>query len=68
MEVEHGTQFNMQVDLQSYCENDVSVLRIGCTRFRRLLLDIGNTDPFKESVTIASCAQLIFRKLFLKPY
>ena len=67
-EVERGTQFNMQEDLRSYCENDVSVLRVGCIRFRRLLIDIGNTDPFKESVTIASCAQLIFRKLFLKPY
>jgi hypothetical protein len=67
-EVERGTQFNMHVDLRSYCENDVTVLRIGCSRFRRLLLDIGNTDPFKESVTIASCAQLIFRKLFLRPY
>jgi hypothetical protein len=67
-EVERGTQFNMQTDLLSYCENDVTVLRIGCSRFRRLLIDIGNTDPFKESVTIASCAQLIFRKLFLRPY
>jgi hypothetical protein len=66
-EIASGTQFNMQRDLQSYCENDVVVLRMGCTRFRRLLLGIAGTDPFKESVTIASCAQLIYRKLFLRP-
>ena len=35
------------------------MLRRQCTRVR---------NTFKESVTIASCAQLIFRKLFLKPY
>ncbi len=65
-EVSNGAEFRMQRDLLAYCENDVAVLRVGCTRFRKLLFKIAGTDPFKESVTIASCAQLIYRKLFLR--
>lgn len=65
-ELEKNEPFDMQRDLRSYCENDVTVLRIGCSKFRRLLLDIAGTDPFKETITIASCAQLIYRKLFLR--
>lgn len=65
-EVANGTVFNMRRDIWSYCDNDVAVLRIGCTMFRQLLLEIAKTDPFREAITIASAAQLIFRKLFLQ--
>lgn len=66
-ELAKGTVFNMREDILSYCDNDVAVLRIGCAQFRRLLLKIAKTDPFREAITIASTAQLIFRKMFLKP-
>jgi hypothetical protein len=52
--------------LESYCQDDVTVLRRACQVFRREFLAIGNIEIFLESVTIASACNRVLRKLFLK--
>ena len=53
--------------LETYCQDDVAVLRQVCRVFRREFLQVGNIDVFHESVTIASACNKLLRKLFLKP-
>ena len=57
---------NRQV-LESYCQDDVAVLRQACQIFRRELMTVGHIDVFLESITIASACNKVFRKRFLKP-
>ena len=52
--------------LESYCQDDVNVLREACRVLRREFLQIVNIDVFLESVTIASACNKM-RKRFLKP-
>jgi hypothetical protein len=40
--------------LESYCQDDVTVLRQSCQIFRRNFLDTGNIEVFLEAITIAS--------------
>ena len=52
--------------LESYCQDEVTVLRQACRVFRREFLQIGNIEVILESLTIASgCNKL--RRRFLKP-
>ena len=53
--------------LESYCQDDVNVLRESCQVLRREFLQIGNIDVFLESVSIASACNKLIRKRFLKP-
>jgi hypothetical protein len=53
--------------LESYCQEDVTVVRQSCHLFRREFLNIANIDVFQESLTIASAFNNVFRKLFLHP-
>jgi hypothetical protein len=53
--------------LESYCQNDVTVLRQVCQVFRNEFMGIAKIDLFQESVTIASACNKVLRKLFLKP-
>jgi hypothetical protein len=53
--------------LETYYQDDVTVLRQACIVFRREFIEIGNVDVFTESVTIASACNKVLRKLFLKP-
>jgi hypothetical protein len=39
----------------------VDVLRKCCLKFRKLFLEIGQIDPFVESITIASCCNKYYR-------
>ena len=59
--------FDHQRVLETYCQDDVAVLRQACRVFRRDFLQVGNIDVFHESVTIASACNKVLRKLFLKP-
>jgi hypothetical protein len=59
--------FNNRLKLESYCQDDVSVLRQSCQVFRNEFMGIANFDVFQESVTIASACNKVLRKLFLKP-
>ena len=49
--------------LETYCQNDVTVLRKACRVFRRAFLQVGNINVFHESVTIASACNEVLRKL-----
>ena len=53
--------------LESYCQDDVTVLRQACREFRRELMHVGNIEVFLESVTIASACNKVMRKRFLQP-
>jgi len=53
--------------LEQYCQDDVTVLRQACRVFRRKFMQIGNLDPFLESITIASACNKVLRKRFLQP-
>jgi hypothetical protein len=53
-EGQKGELFDNKLVLETYCQNDVIVLRQGCQIFRREFLVIGNIEVFLESITIAS--------------
>jgi hypothetical protein len=53
--------------LESYCQDEVTVLRQACHIFRREFLAIGNIEVFLEATSIASACNKVLRKLFLKP-
>ena len=53
--------------MESYCHEDVIVLRQACHLFRREFLQFGNIDVFQESVTIPSACSKLLRKHFVKP-
>ena len=59
--------FNNKVMLESYCQSDVTVLRLACKTFRTLFKATGNIEVFLESVSIASACNKVFRRNFLKP-
>ena len=46
--------FDNRSVLETYCQDDVTVLKQACRVFRREFLQVGNIDVFQESVTIAS--------------
>jgi hypothetical protein len=45
--------FNNRHVLESYCQDDVTVLLQACQLFRREFIQIGNIEVFQESITIA---------------
>ena len=53
--------------LETYCKDDVTVLRQASRVFRREFLQVGNIDVFHQSVTIASACNKVLRKIFLEP-
>ena len=64
---QRSVPFDNRRVLETYCQDDVTVLRQACRVFRREFLQVGNIDVFHESVTIASACNKVLRKLFLKP-
>lgn len=58
--------FVYQDELLKYCISDVDILQRACASFRQIFHDQCKVDPFKESITIASACNLVFRKNFLK--
>lgn len=59
--------FDLQKELLEYCLSDCDILSQACIKFRNLLLEQCNVDPFLEAVTIASACNLVYRRNFLKP-
>ena len=47
--------------------DDVIVLRQACSMFRILFLKLVKMDPFRQSITIWSICNKVFRTMFLKP-
>ena len=52
--------------LERYCQDEVTVLREACLRFRKNFLQIGNLDFFLKRMNIASACKKVFRKNFLQ--
>ena len=53
--------------LESYCQDDVTVLRQVCEVFRREFMQIGNLEVFLESIIIAFACNKFLHKRFLQP-
>ena len=53
--------------LESYCQDDVTVLRHACRVFRREFMQIGHIDFFVESIALEFACNKVLRKRFLKP-
>jgi len=53
--------------LESYCQDDVTVLRETCKIFRLEFMQIGNLGVFLESIVIASACNNFLRKRFVQP-
>jgi len=62
-----GAVFDNRRVLETYCQDDVTILRQACILFRREFIQIGNIDVFLEAITIASACHKMLRKQFLKP-
>jgi hypothetical protein len=52
--------------LETYCQDDVTVLGQACRVFRRVFLQLGNFEVFLESLTIASACNKVLLRKFLK--
>jgi len=66
-ESQRPEQFDNKRVLETYCQDDVTVLRQGCRVFRHDFMQIGHIDVFVEAITIASAGYKVLRKGFLKP-
>ncbi|KAF4517302.1 hypothetical protein B566_EDAN008636 [Ephemera danica] len=64
--VQEDYLFNFREELVKYCKQDVHILTLACRKFKDMMIEVGNVNPFKECITLASCASLIFRRNFLK--
>ena len=53
--------YNNRQVLESYCQDDVTVLGQACRVFRREFMHVGNIEVFLESVTIASTCNKFLR-------
>ena len=54
--------YEFKKELEEYCISDVKLLKEGCLKFRKILLEKTGVDPFKKCITIASLCHYIFRK------
>jgi len=59
--------FENRCVLETYYQDDVTVLRQACPVFRREFMKIGNIEVFLEAITIASACNKLLRKRCLKP-
>jgi hypothetical protein len=44
--------FHLRTQLPAYCDRDVEILRLSCIKFRQILIDETDLDPFKVASTI----------------
>ena len=49
-----GYIFDFQKEIVKYCQMDVEIQRRACIQFRKVFLEVGETDPFIKACTIAS--------------
>jgi hypothetical protein len=60
-----GEQFSYLNDLETYCINDVTLLRKACQTFRDIFIEGGYTDPWAEAVTLTHACSIVYRKCFM---
>jgi len=66
-ESQKSQTFDNRHVLETYCQDDVTVLRQACSVFRSEFMQFGHIDVFVESITIVSACNKVLRKRFLKP-
>lgn len=59
--------FNNRVELEKYCIEDVIILRRAALVYMRDFLTLFDFNPFLQSMTLAQCMLLVYRKQFLEP-
>ncbi|XP_062614172.1 uncharacterized protein LOC134275908 [Saccostrea cucullata] len=64
-EQQTGKVFDFQKEFVEYCISDVDILRRCCAQFRTTLKSLVKVDPFQESITFASAANLAYRRQFM---
>ena len=57
-----GYIFDFKKEIVEYCHMDVEILRRACIQFRKIFLEVCETDPFIAACTIASACSYVFRK------
>ncbi|XP_048775446.2 uncharacterized protein LOC125680045 [Ostrea edulis] len=57
--------FDFQKEFLAYCISDVDILRRCCAQFKATLYGLVRVDPFQESITFASTANLAYRRGFM---
>jgi hypothetical protein len=57
--------FNYRQEFLDYCISDFDILRRCCSQFKSTLYALVAVDPFQESITFASTANLAFRRGFM---
>lgn len=65
--LKEAPKFDYFVELATYCSQDVRILRLAATKFRRLILDLGEVDPYEECLTLAHVCSEVFKKRFMSP-
>lgn len=63
-ELSKNVIFNNKVELLKYCREDVNILRIACLRFRALLFNLTEVEPFYQT-TLAGTAMAVFTTKFM---
>ena len=64
--VESNYVFNFKKEIKKYCRSDVDILRNCCMKFREMLRNITDIDPFEKCLTIASACHEVYRTNYLK--
>ena len=65
--VAEGYVFDLQRDMQRYCESDVKLLKAGCTKFVAEFEKEAKFDPTEKCLTIAAACIRYWRKCHLEP-
>jgi len=60
-----GALFDNRCVLETYCQDDVTVLRQACRVFRRVFIHIGIIEVFLEAIKNASARNKMLREQFL---
>ena len=61
-----GTLFDLQAELEAYCDSDVDILQRACGVFRKLFRAYSGLEPFRNSLTISSACNRVYRTNFLR--
>jgi len=66
-EEQKENSFHNKEEVLAYCMDGVNVLRQTCCAFRNLFLNLVKMNLFRQSITISSICNEVFRTMFLKP-
>lgn len=58
-------EFNFRREMCEYCRSDCDILRRGCGQFEKLFEEETKTTPFRDTFTMASACNLVYRRHFL---